>query len=74
MSYIAPTINKRDYMSKIFELEKEQPLLPVKLAAYYLRMAPKTVAKAVKAGQLDARTVGKRKYVLRDSLIKFLGK
>lgn len=58
----------------MIDLRKEPETLTFSRAADILGLSRKVITKAIKAGQLTPKLIGKRKYLLRDDLLKFLGK
>ena len=56
------------------DLAKEPEVITIEQASSYLGLHSHTVRQAIKAGQFSAVQIGKRKYLLRDELLKFLGK
>lgn len=59
---------------EVYDLTLAPETVTIEQAAGYLGLHPHTVRQAIKAGQFSARQIGKRRYILRDELLKFLGK
>jgi excisionase family DNA binding protein len=58
----------------MIDLKKEPETLTIGRAAAALGLDRSTIARAINAGQLTAKQIGRRRYLLRDELLKFLGK
>jgi excisionase family DNA binding protein len=56
------------------ELKKEPETLTISRAAAVLGFSRNKVLDLISSGHLKSHQMGKRKYLLRDELLKFLGK
>lgn len=56
------------------DLAREPEVLTIEQAAGYLGLHSHTIRQAIKAGQFSAVLIGKRKYLLRDELMRYLKK
>ncbi len=59
---------------KTLKLSQQPEILTIEQAAGYLGLHSHTIREAIRAGQFKAVQIGKRKYILRDELLKILGK